>query len=300
VARKAKSEDGPVDVALVTCSRLPELTEDDQTVVRALEKLGLHAAPAVWDDPNFDWSMPRLSVIRSTWDYHLRHDEFLAWVDRVSALTALWNPPQVIRWNSHKSYLQDLEARGIPIIPTEWLDAGFQVDLDALLTARGWARAVLKPVVSLDAYGTEIVEPAAITTGPTSHRERLLTRNMMLQPYISAVETSGERSLIYIDGHFSHAVRKPSVFEEEPFPGEREYTVVSAAPDEAALAEVALGSVGFDTLYARVDMVRDDSGDLRLMELELVEPSLFFGLVPEAAERMASAIDGRLRARGGS
>jgi len=253
----------------------------------------------VWDDPDFDWSMPRLSVIRSTWDYHLRHDDFLAWVDRVSALSALWNPPQVIRWNTHKSYLRDMEARGIPIIPTEWLDAGFQVDLNALLSARGWAKAVLKPVVSLDAYGTEIIEPAAITTGHSSQHERLLTRDMMLQPYISAVETSGERSLIFIDGHFSHAVRKPSVFEEEPFHGEREYTVVPAALDEATLAEAALGSVGFDTLYARVDVVRNDSGDLRLMELELVEPSLFFSLVPEAAERMASAIAARLLPRGG-
>jgi hypothetical protein len=281
-------------VALVTCAQFPNLTDDEQVLVRALLALEIEPVAAVWDDPAFDWSRASVSVIRSTWDYHLRYEEFLAWVDRVSTLTTLWNPPEAVRWNTRKTYLRDLEERGIPIIPTEWLDAGFMVDLDALLGERGWDTAVLKPVVSLDAHNTRIVERSALYSGDGSRRHEALERDMMLQPYITSVETTGERSLIYFDGRFSHSIRKPSVFEEEPFPGEREYLRVEAAEDELILAERALEAAGFETLYARVDMVRDESDQARLMELELVEPSLFFTEVPEGAERMAEAILRRL------
>jgi hypothetical protein len=278
-------------VALVTCAEFPNLTDDEQALVGALRNLGVEVVPAVWDDPGFDWSRASVSVIRSTWDYHLRYEEFLAWVEQVSTLTTLLNPPEAVRWNTRKTYLRDLEESGVPIIPTEWLDAGFMPDLDALLEERGWEKAVLKPVISLDAHNTRII----VKAGGESHRKEVFESDMMLQPYMTAVETSGERSLVYIDGRLSHAIRKPSVFEEEPFPGEREYLRVDAAEDEQMLAKSALEAAGFDALYARVDMVRDESGRMRLMELELVEPSLFFTEVPQAAERLAHAIVRRMR-----
>ncbi|MFL5731902.1 MAG: RimK family alpha-L-glutamate ligase [Chloroflexia bacterium] len=284
------------DVGLITCARFPDLAQDDQLLLEALTRQGLRAEPVVWDDPAVKWHDFRLGVLRSTWDYHLRLPEFLAWAERVTPLTKLWNPLPVIKWNTHKSYMLDLAARGVPVVPTTYLKAGTSVDLGALLSAAGWDEVVIKPAISL--YGHEtILVSAGGTSGGQEHIDRLLpTSDLLVQPYMRAVLNYQERSLIYIDGELTHAVSRPPMLIAESGATEGSSKRITPAGAEVALAESALNAVGLAHLYARVDMVRDASGAPVVMELEMVEPSLFFELTPEAAEKMASAIASRLDA----
>ena len=264
---------------LATCADLPDLEPEDRPLVPALRALGLEVGIGVWTNPSMDWGAARAVVIRSVWDYHLRHDAFLRWAGGVPRL---WNPLELVRWNASKAYLRDLAAWGFPTIPTVWVDAGGTV---AELPA-GWDMCVVKPLVSASAYQTlKTRDRAAIAT----HAAGLA--GALVQPYVAGVEREGERALVFLDGVFSHAIRKAPALGGGDV---HAYAVVPAAGDEVELASQVLARVG-ETLYARVDVVRDDRGGLLVMELELVEPSLYFTRVPGAAERLAEAIARRQR-----
>jgi glutathione synthase/RimK-type ligase-like ATP-grasp enzyme len=209
----------------------------------------------------------------------------------LSVEALLWNRPHVVRWNSDKSYLRDLQERGVPTIQTVWLRQGDPAELAGIMTDNAWDDAVVKPSVSLDAFGTMRVSRERVEEGQR-HLERMLEeRDMMVQPYLSAVEGYGERSLMYIDGEFSHAVRRSPALSRKEGEG---VTPVEASPEETMLAAKVLHATGYNTLYVRVDLVHDNEGTLRLMELELVEPSLFFTHSPQAVSRMVAAIMERL------
>src|SRR5437867_3685043 len=138
-------------IALATGAKLPTLNEDDLLLVPPLRELGVTAVPAVWDSPDVCWEEFQGVVVRSCWDYHHRLEEFLGWVVWLErAGIPVWNPPAVLRWNSHKGYLRDLAARGVPIVPTRWLGRGEPVDLPMLLEDAGWRDAVMKPAVPAD------------------------------------------------------------------------------------------------------------------------------------------------------
>ena len=286
-----------MEVGLVTWAGLPGLAADDALLVPALAARGLHAGPVVWDDPQVDWAAIRLCVIRSTWDYHYRPGAFMDWVGEAAARTALWNPPAALRWNSHKGYLRDLAARGVPIVPTVHLAAGAPAELAATLATAGWTRAVLKPAVSASAFATTLVDVTTLPAGQVHLDTWLPTHDMLVQPYLSTVETVGERSLMFVDGELSHAVRRAPVLGDRYDP-DGQAPPVTPAPDEVALAQEVLQIAGFPTLYARVDLIRDESGTLRLMELELIEPSLFLLTAPAAVDRLAAAIAARCGAAG--
>lgn len=281
-----------MDVALVTYSELPGLAADERLLVDALARLGLTAGPVVWDDPSVDWASAGMCVIRSTWDYHHRLDEFLAWVERVASVTSLWNPAEVVRWNIRKTYLRELSEKGVSIVPTLWLERDSHADLAEIMSAHGWHSVVVKPVVSASAYGTVLVTGESLEGGQ-AHLDRLLAeRDMMVQPFISSVETYGEHSLMFIDGQFTHSVRRtPAVGRDRSKHGKA--LLIETPRNAISFATRVLGAAAYPTLYARVDLVRDEEGALCLMELELVEPSLFLEQAPEAVERLAEAIAAR-------
>ena len=143
-----------VDVALVSCIELPEPDLDEAPTRRALAEAGIRAEVSGWDDPAVDWSRARLTVLRAAWNYPFRADEFLAWVERTAGVSELWNPLHVVRWNAHKSYLIDLERKGIPVTPTALIQRGAATTLEAILAERGWADVVVKPAVSAGSYRT--------------------------------------------------------------------------------------------------------------------------------------------------
>jgi hypothetical protein len=284
-------------VALVTCAELADLEADDRLVIAPLAARGVHAEPAVWDG-DLDWSGYDFAVLRSPWDYVARRDEFVAWARRVPALT---NPADVVAWNTDKRYLAELAAAGVPVVPTTWLSPG------APWTPGDIGEWVVKPTVGaggLDS-GRYDVADADRRRLAAEHVARLQAagRAVMVQPYLSAVDTHGETALLFLGGRFSHAIRKgpmldgPDVGTEGLYKAE-EITPRRPSPAELAAADRALGAVpgGAERLlYARVDLIPGRSGEPLVIELELTEPSLFLEHDPGAAERFADAIVARLR-----
>jgi hypothetical protein len=273
----------PPTVALVTMEPLPPNTEHGP-LAAALDKRGVVPVEVAWDNPHFDWKKVDVAVVRSTWDYHLRLDSFLAWAQRVPRLL---NPSRVIEWNAHKGYLRQLEARSVPTIETVWVPKGPAPLVTKLMQQHGWHQAVVKPCVSGGANQTVRCSVLDWREGQRVLAEICQSGEAMIQPYLPTVETSQERSLIFIDGVFSHAVRRDPVLTTK----RHSSSLAVAADDERWLAEHALRGLGFGPLlFARVDVIRDERGDLRLMELELIEPSLFLTAHPPAAEALAEAI----------
>ncbi len=249
------------------------------------------AEPASWDDPAVDWAAYDLVVIRSTWDYLLRREEFVAWTRRVPRLL---NPASVVGWNTDKIYLAELAGAGLPTVPTVFVRPGDPVDVPAA------GEFVVKPAVSAGALDTARYADDGAAAAE-SHVARLheAGRTAMIQPYVSAVDTHGETALLYIGGAYSHCVRKGPLLaprgaaEVEGLFREESISARVPEPAERALAERVLQAVpgGSDRLlYARVDVLPGPDGSPLLLELELTEPSLFLSHAPGAADRFATAI----------
>ncbi|MDQ6768199.1 MAG: hypothetical protein M3Z41_10365 [Candidatus Eremiobacteraeota bacterium] len=246
-------------------------------------------ATAVWDDPAVDWSKAGIVIIRSTWDYNLRHEAFLAWAESVAAVAPLYNPLPLVRWNIHKSYLKDLAARGVAVVPTQWLAAGSHPNLAQVLEQAEWTSAVIKPAIGLSTYGVRRVSGQA---DDQAHLDALLREHdVMVQPYMKSVEDYGERALMFIDSTYSHAVRK-TAFQALLPAGEAGETPTEATGAEIAVAVKAMQALPTRALYARADLVHDDQGEPRVLEFELIEPTLFLAMHPRAAHRFADALAG--------
>jgi hypothetical protein len=248
----------------------------------ALERAGVSAETRAWDDPSVEWGACAMAVIRSTWNYVRNHDAFLAWVDRCASLTTLWNPASVVRWNSHKGYLLELAAKGLPVVPTTLLRRGSaaRLRLDA-------DQVVIKPAVSAGSFGTIRVGRDELARAQAHLDQMLPERDMMVQPYLPSVETHGERSLVWIDGRFTHEIRKGARFSGDR---QRVSGPLPVGAEERAVAERIIAAAPGPLLYARVDLARDEAGHPQLMELELIEPSLFLEGAPAAASQLAAAI----------
>ncbi|MCP3058771.1 hypothetical protein LXT21_08310 [Myxococcus sp. K38C18041901] len=282
-----------MDVAVLTYSDMPELAEFERPLLPALRALGLDARPVVWDDPTVDFNTVRLAVVRSTWDSHLRRDTFVAWAQKVGRLTRLHNPADVLRWNTHKFYLRELEEKGIPVTPTAWVERDGALDLEVLARARGWDTLVLKPAVSAGAVETHIIPRAEASAGNALVTRLAASGELMVQPYLRAFESEGERSYIFFEGVFSHAVRRPPTLKSAPR-GFAEPSTFAPDPKELKLSERVLEAMGAPLLYARVDVATDNEGVTRLQEVEVTEPSLFLTLDAESPHRLARAIAAKL------
>ncbi|SHI25360.1 ATP-grasp domain-containing protein [Streptomyces sp. 3214.6] len=281
-------------IALVTYDPRPEPSRDrDLPVLQAaLERAGAEADGVFWDDPDVDWASYDLVVIRSTWDYSWRADEFTAWAQKVADVTRLANPAAVVRWNADKRYLGELAAAGVPTVPTRYLAPDDPADLP---TDHEY---VVKPTSGAGARYAARYTPdqheKAVGQLARMHDEGLTA---MVQPYVRGIDAGGERALQFFGGRLLHASRKRAVLapgtaydaQKVAHPGLEPWT---PTPAEIAVAERALAAVP-DTpelLYARVDLVDGDDGQPCVMELELVEPNLFLFLHPESVPAVAAAI----------
>jgi glutathione synthase/RimK-type ligase-like ATP-grasp enzyme len=279
-----------MDIALVTYAGLPELPEDDRRLFNPLRARGLMPQAVVWDDPRVDWKRFRLAVVRATWDYFLKPADFLAWLERVGSQVKLLNPPEVLRWNGHKSYLLQLAGRGLPVTPTALCSRGQAASLSALAATRGWQSVVIKPAVSGGGRHTRRFERARFGDEGQAHLNAVLAEgDALVQPFLPALHEKGERSYIFFDGVFSHAVVRPPTMEA---PGGVAPDGVAVVPrqEEQAIAERVLAATPGHTLYARVDLATGPQGSPLLQELEVIEPRLFFGAAEGAAERLSDAI----------
>jgi O-ureido-D-serine cyclo-ligase len=281
-----------IPLRIATCATLPEPDADAAPLAEALAAAGFAATLCAWDDPRVAWDAPLPTILRSTWNYALDITGFLAWIDRVHAAAPLWNPRDVVRGNVHKRYLLELAARGVAVVPT--VVAEGPLDLAAAARELRATRLVIKPEVGAGSLGARVFDVAAAPDAAAAHLADLTARGLALvQPYVASVDAYGERSLVWIDGALSHAIRKTPRFAGD---AERTDGPFPIADDERALADAALAPYADRILYARVDLARDDAGRPMIMELELVEPSLFFTRAPGSAARFAAALRRRLGA----
>jgi glutathione synthase/RimK-type ligase-like ATP-grasp enzyme len=280
-------------VAFVTCSALPDLEDDDRLTFAPLAARGIDVTPAVWDDPEVDWSGFDLAVLRSTWDYPSRRDEFVAWAARVPRLA---NAAATVTWNTDKRYLAELAAAGVDVVPTEWVAPGdtWTAPADGVWVVKPSVGAGSREIGRYETSDPEQRNRAA------EHVKRLAGtgRTVMVQPYLPAVDSAGETAMMYFGGRYSHAIRKGPMLSgpAEAVSGLYLPEVITPrepSPAERAVAEAVLAALPArlaPTLYARVDLIPGPDGRPVLIELELTEPSLFLAHEPGAADRFAAAV----------
>lgn len=282
------------DIAFVTCRRWPGLSADDRLAAHALEERGCRVAAAEWNDPEVEWGSFDLIVVRSCWDYPFFPAAFRDWLWGLDTHgPRVVNPVPTILWNLDKGYLRDLAERGVVIPDTVFPEEGGS--LADLMDARRWDCAVVKPRISAMAHGTVRV-PRDDAGLFQSHLDSLVEGSgAIIQNYVPAVESTGELSLVFFGGEFSHAVLK------KPAPGEFRVqadhggTVARTDPGTQIIAQAAgvLDRVPLDWTYARVDGCVVE-GTLVLMELELIEPALFLAFDVHAPDRFADPLLRRL------
>lgn len=291
----------PRPIALVSAAEARHLDSDLSLIVRALADRGVVADITNWDDAAVDWSQYAAAIVRSTWDYHRRYDEFLGWINSVATKTVLHNPPDVLTWSTDKVYLRELDDAGIPIIPTTYVSKVEEVELarsEGLLDRD----IVVKPTVSAGSNNTERHIESPVKAA--AHLGTLIEAGMtaMVQPYQRFIDERGETGMLYFNGQFSHAFRKGAILAERDAERNDLYVEEDIGPRTASEQERELGDqvmrfvvdkFGAAPLYARVDVVRGSAGVPILMELELAEPSLFLHTSADSATRFASAVMAR-------
>ncbi|MHB8463376.1 MAG: ATP-grasp domain-containing protein [Acidimicrobiales bacterium] len=290
-------------IAVAGCRRAHDAAPDDlypdadgPHLQDALGALGVPSMMVSWDDPSIAWGHFSHVVISSTWDSVDRPGDYLAWARHVAEITTLVNSFELIEWNLDKVHQRDLQAAGVPTVPTTWVAAG---DV--------WAppvrsEFVVKPSISAGGRGT--VRYAAADHAAVDHVEALHRQGqtVMVQPYLDAIDTEGEVNIVFFNGAFSHAVKKRPALQIGHGPGERPWErmvwagVVTPSATEMDVANAAIAATyqrcGIYPTYGRVDLVEDSTGAPTVLELELIDPYLSLDLVPVAAAHMAEAILG--------
>ena len=278
-------------IALCTWSDPSYVDPEPPQIADALRAEGFEAEVVVWHE-EVDWASFDLVVIRSTWDYFDRLEEFIDWADRVNSVSRIINSPTVIRWNSHKGYLAELGEAGIPVLPSLALAKGAARSVERMV-ATGWGEVVIKPAVDGGARGA--LKTAATSPAAADHLSRLTEAgDTIVQPYAPSVEL-GETSLFFFGGAFSHAVRKlpkPGDYRVQAMHGGSE-EMHEPTPGELEVAARAMDLAPDELVYARVDLI-DVAGQPTLMELELIEPDLFLRIAPGSVERFAAAVTAQL------
>lgn len=278
-------------IALATFPGADLISQDDALLRAALEELGLEVSNPVWSDVAVDWRAFDAVVVRTTWDYHLHLEAFLEWSKTVAAITRIFNAPSLMAWNARKAYLEDLGRAGVPTVPTLVVRTVADLGRIGEIGAERW---VVKPEVGASAIDTRIHDRLE---SARKHAETLLTKGLALvQPFQSNILDEGEISLVWIAHQVVHAIRKrpkPGDFRVQTDHGGTNERIPVPAEGVAIVEACMAAAPG--ALFARIDLVRDERKELRLMELELIEPELMFEWAPESTPLMAEAIRSALR-----
>lgn len=279
---------------IATCRPLPEPDVDEDLLLEALARAGVQARMAAWNGTNEDWDAAVPTLLRSTWDYVHHLGAFEAWLERAERAAPIWNPRSIVSRNLHKGYLLELERRGVRIVPTALAKRRERTDLRELCARRGFEEIVIKPAVGAGSFSTRRFAPAEHAMAQEFLERVARGNDVLVQPYLRSVEGHGERALVWIEGEFTHAVRKTPRFEGQD---EHVSQAVAIEADEHALGRAALAGMESQLCYARVDVARGADGAPSVMELELVEPSLFLRQHPPALARLVDGIRSRLADR---
>ena len=278
-------------LALLTCTNLPSWEEDDRFFHEALDRSGIEWSVVAWDSDT-EWSIFDAALIRTTWDYVDRREEFLDRLKEIASQTRLFNPIDIVGWNLEKTYLRDLEESGIPIAPTVWIDT--DIDLKSVMTDRGWDRGFLKPVIGACAVDTNRFTLAEVDSAQVWLNDLVEKgERMMLQPYLETVETDGEYSAIYFGQTLSHCVQKIPVqgdYRVQDDYGASDHSIESTQyPEMMQVAEMTLQYLQdrfSDVLVTRMDFLKTSDSQFVINEVEMIEPSLFFRHSTEMSGRL--------------
>jgi glutathione synthase/RimK-type ligase-like ATP-grasp enzyme len=278
-------------IALLTCKKLPDLTPQDQLLIPELKKHNIDVTAVIWDNSTINWNDFDYLIFRNTWDYFEKENEFNLWLDQIEKLgIKTLNPLAIIKQNKHKFYLREMEQQGIKIIPTVFVDKRTELNL-AELTPTHWKKTVLKPAFSAGSYLTEVFETADTERISTQYKNIASQKELLLQQFMPEIQSVGETSLIFFNKKFSHAVNK------KPVPGDFRIQVQFGGiyrlihPDAELIAEAQkiVNTFAGKLLYARVDGIVIDN-KLHLMEVECIEPDLYFNLSEGSLKRFVNAI----------
>lgn len=276
-------------MALVGMQELPEPDFDEAPLLAALRDAGFEAQVLHWDsdDPAHDPANFDVCVLRATWDYHKRPDQFAAWLRRAASESVLCNPLSTVLWNMHKRYLFQLAEAGVPIIPTALIRRGSPQTVTESISVLDSTQIVIKPAVSAASWKTRRFGTGETDAAESFLREEVACRDMLVQPFIEEVNAGGEVSIVWIDGKVTHAIRKTPRFDGGV---ERVEPCSRLDPRHVAFARATLDAAKQDVLFARIDVVERTDGVILLSELELIEPSLHFHHGAEALNRLVGAL----------
>ncbi|WGH76164.1 hypothetical protein P8625_03070 [Tenacibaculum tangerinum] len=276
---------------------IQNVLDEDNYVKIALENQGLKVIRLSWDDATFDWSTTKYILFRTTWDYFDRFTEFSIWLNNVSKQTILLNSEKIIRWNIDKHYLQDLQQNGVSICESYFIEKETQITLNELSKMYRLTDFVIKPCISGAARHTYKITSENLTEHEEIFSKLIAEEAMIIQPFQYNIVEKGEISLMVMNGKFTHAVLKRAKSGDfrvqDDFGGSvHNYT---PTPEEIAFAENAVKACIELPIYARVDVFTDNSGNLAIAELELIEPELWFRNHPAAANELAKGIKELMR-----
>lgn len=268
------------------------ILEEDRILTQALEEKGLKVTRTNWDNTEFDWSETGYVVFRTPWDYFNRYDEFAPWLENTAKVTKFINPVDIINWNIDKHYMLELEEAGINIPPTVFIEPGDFRTLKEITEKLNWREFILKPAISGGAWHTYRMNKGNISEHEEIFKELIKERSMLVQEYQESISSKGEVSYMVIGGKFTHAILKKGKGKDfrvqESFGGTVED--YSPAAEEIAFAQSVVEKARPGILYARVDVMYDNSNKLSLGELEVFEPALWLRKYPPAADIFASVI----------
>lgn len=278
-------------IALLSCKNWPDVLEKERAFAEEFPKqFDIHVE--VWNDPSVNWTDYNYLIFRTVWDYFEFPKEFETWLnDLENQNVKTLNPLPIIKRNQHKFYLQDLERQGINIIPTVFIPKNTGLSL-SFLKEKNWDTAVIKPAVSGGAYLTRLFSQSEIEEIETEYTSFALENDLLVQPFMPEIQEVGELSILFFHGKYSHTIlKKPKNGDfrvQSQFGGQ--YQAIE--PDAAVLAtaEHIIQTFGGDLLYARVDGILKD-GKFLLMELELIEPDLYFDYHADAKQNFLSALE---------
>lgn len=275
-----------IDIGLLTCKEFPDAQSDYWPVRDELIGRGYSVEPIIWNEDNENLAAASNLIFCSVWDYHQNYDYFRDWLTKIEKVSNLINPPEIIRWNIDKTYLKHFEKNGIPVIETVWLET-------AALEKLAWQDVIIKPAVGAGSLGMKRFNLKNQAAEALEHVERLLKNcSVMVQPYLPSADLEGETALIYFDGKYSHAITRPLAGHH----AEPDEEVAGASPVEPESKHLEIGQKVLDCLpytpaYMRLDFLRGEQGEALVLEVEMVEPSLFIASDPGARKNYADALE---------
>ena len=278
-------------IGLLTCEKLPELTPEDRLLIPELAKHNITATAVIWDDKNIQWGEFDYLIFRNTWDYFEKESAFNNWLELIEKLgVKTLNSIDIIKNNKHKFYLREMEKQGVKILPTLFLEKTNRLNLNGIIPDH-WKKMVLKPAFSAGSYLTQVFEIKDIEKINAQYKNIASEKELLLQKFMPEIQTLGETSFLFFNKKFSHAVnKKPTEGDfriQVQFGGK--YTLIHPEQELIEKAQKIVNQFPDNLLYARVDGIIIEN-ELHLMEVECIEPDLYFNLSEGALPRYVNAV----------